>query len=931
MKYSLGDGIVTGITGVFVVFLFWAFVSDLNALTSHGDEPALGTITFKKQTATRRSAHSQVWERLRNQSPVYQSDTLRTAEDSEAVVNFDDGLNLDLQQNTMLRLTLQGQTRNVDFTEGSVTIQGGGKGSVSLGQSGRTVTLSADAQLLLTKKADTMSLELSQGTASVMDAGGHEQALSPTQALDVTKDGEVVVRSVDLVPRSPGPGGKLVNLSESRLPVEFVYQIADSAKIGGVVTEVEVSDRPDFSTIVAHGSGQISGPQGQATLHRISLPLDPGTWFWRVSAGAEVRSTVRQFTLIQEAVPVPASPPDKSEVSYRKRPSPVAFSWTARDLVTAWTFEVARTRDFKTPQVRKRTSLTSLSVEGLEAGTWFWRVVPQYQATIISPPEEARISTLSVVHREAMAPLEPLVPVEGTTVQTQELATKGLAFTWEPTPEAASYLLEAHASASPSSATLAKFSATTPYLVLAPGQLGSLVHDGLGYWALRWVDDEGNLSPVKKLRTINAVDGLLALRPTYPPDGYKIADQFMTNTRFAWKSNLALKTVFQVARDPKFTEVVFEDQAQGGTRLGKDWGTGKLYWRLTSYNANGSVFLQTDPRRIEVAEPFPPVRLTEPVPGTPLLLPEADSSFLAWPPIAGADYYRVSLLEDNGAREVRYQTEVEQIAGNATNRLEVPFGTLPEGPYLARVQAFARENLLSTSVIGLYGDNTFEYRRLSYPRLIRPQDGTSIDGLDARRRGITFEWTTPTLPPDARIEVSHPDGTLAWSSPSTGANTSPPRFPEGAYFWTVRGTVQGFDLAARNPNRFTVLPVPRLAAAMDLVPPDGTVFKVPDLKGKKTFDLSWAPVPQAQVYLLRLFRDQGSKPVFETTVPVPGFSIEKGKFLQKGTFSWSVEGRTLADDGSIEQEGRPAQARFTIDIPAIVVPKLPTDQSFYGR
>jgi hypothetical protein len=127
MRFSLSDWVVTFLAGALSLLFLYLFFSDLNAVAGRGNETALGTIFFKRQTATRKSSDSQTWERLRNQSPVYSLDTLRTDENSEAVVDFDDGLSLDMLQNSMLKLTMRGQSANLDFQEGSITLRGGDK------------------------------------------------------------------------------------------------------------------------------------------------------------------------------------------------------------------------------------------------------------------------------------------------------------------------------------------------------------------------------------------------------------------------------------------------------------------------------------------------------------------------------------------------------------------------------------------------------------------------------------------------------------------------------------------------------------------------------------------------------------------------------------------------------------------------------------
>ena len=87
---------------------YWLFhQSFFRALSKMGEEP-IATITFKYKTAERKFLERVVWDRLRQNSPVYNGDTIHTADLSEATVWFVDGTTLDLAENTMAQIFLHG-------------------------------------------------------------------------------------------------------------------------------------------------------------------------------------------------------------------------------------------------------------------------------------------------------------------------------------------------------------------------------------------------------------------------------------------------------------------------------------------------------------------------------------------------------------------------------------------------------------------------------------------------------------------------------------------------------------------------------------------------------------------------------------------------------------------------------------------------------
>jgi hypothetical protein len=914
MRFSPSDAVVTGAVTVLSAALLVVFLNDLNAITSRGNETPMGTIFFKKQTATRRSPTAQIWERLRNQSPVYEADTLRTDSDSEAVVNFDDGLSLDMLQNSMLKLTTHGASTSLDFKEGSISLHGSDKGApVALGQNGHTVSLSPDAQLVVTKSKDTMSLELSAGTASVTDASGKQQSITPETALDLNDQGAAVTREVDLIPQTPEQGAKLLFVGDGKMTVSFAYRVA--SKVTGPV-EIQLSSAADFSD-----ASPLPGPRGTA-----ETPLEPGTWYWRVASG-DAHSSTRQLSVSREEPLTLVQPQDGGDIAFRKLKPPVRFSWTASEHAVFWDLELSPTADFAKPTLRRRTTVSSLSIDGIPAGTWYWRVVPHYSGTLVSPVQVPPVSRFTVTQRPQMNPLAVTLPVQGTLVQTQELSTKGLAFTWDPPAEARTY--ELSVSKTPAGPAVAQFETSAPYKIVSPKELGTLAGVGPTYWSLKWADDEGSVSPAGPTRTIQAVDGELALRPTFPPDGYQVADQFLTNTRFAWKSNLSVRTALQVSRTPDFKDLVAELPVKADTALAGPWGQGTLYWRLSSYNVNGSVFLQTAPRRLEVVPPFPAVVLVQPHPGQQMLLPEQDDSTLVWTAVKGADYYQLTLMPAGGRSQ--FQATVERPTSDEV-KLVVPLGRFAEGSYVARVQAFARETLTSTSVIGLYGDSPFAFRRITRMKLISPPDKTSIDGLTAHR-GLTLVWGSANLPPNAQVRISgFPGGGVKRFAMTAVEPVRLTSVPAGDYTWTVEGSLETFDISAPKAFHFTVQPIPKLPAAVTLSPADKTVYGPKDLRQLKALEFRWQPVAGAQQYLFTLTPDSASaKPVLELVSADPRAVLDKMSLLHQGSYVWRVEATTVDAQGQVEREGIVAESRFSIDLPSLGKPKLSQGQAFYGN
>ena len=91
-KYRLKNDLAVPFRIAVVICLFGAgtsyylFHTNFFRALSKLDEEPIATITFKYRTAQRKFLDRVVWDRLRQNSPVYNGDIIHTAELSEATV-----------------------------------------------------------------------------------------------------------------------------------------------------------------------------------------------------------------------------------------------------------------------------------------------------------------------------------------------------------------------------------------------------------------------------------------------------------------------------------------------------------------------------------------------------------------------------------------------------------------------------------------------------------------------------------------------------------------------------------------------------------------------------------------------------------------------------------------------------------------------------
>ncbi len=924
------DVAVTAIVCVLSSILIYLYLDERGRSTVKSGERALGTIVFKKRNATRRVRSGLVWERMRNDSPIYEADTLRTADLSEATLRFDDGIDLDMYENSMITLEFRGRERTLEFFGGNIAISSGagagGSGPAALAEpgtaaagykivsGGKTIEFAEDSSAVLSRAGDSLSVEVSAGEVDVKGADGTVETVDRTATLEVdlaTGTTQSVRRAV--LPLFPAQNARLLFEGSGPAPISFSWEAEGE-------TVLEVSQNADFGSIAATETAREAGR---------SIPLESGSWYWRVRAADGTVSAPRRFAVYVEEPPRPILPASGAEAWFRTKPPAIRFSWTRMETATAYLFEVAEDKDFTKPVRRDRTHLESITVNDLAEGTWYWRVTPLYAMSLLGEPPQRETRTVVVRRRPEMAAPTAVVPVANSLYLVQEAAGQGMGFSWLPQGEAVEY--ETCVSRTPDMGdAVIRRASSRPWLTLTGSEAAPLASPEVWYWAVRWKDQEGAFSPYSEPRALRGVDGALAVKLSFPPDGYVIADSLVASTRFAWKSNLDTETVFQLSSDPSFSSVDWEERSGAGTLIGRQWKTGRWFWRIKTLNADGSDLHATEARMFRVADPLNPPRLAPPANGGDLHLRGEDAYTFRWEAVPAADYYQFELrfLPEQGAEVSRFTAATEG------TQVELPLGGFKRGAYSVRLQAFGLDKEQSTRLIGYLGRTDFSFKPVAHLDLVSPAEGASIAGLDARRTGVDFGWRHEEAPESAELIVARdPDfRSLAARRSAVSGSARVVRLDPGEYWWTVRAALYGLDISAERPRRFSVPPIPPLPPPALRAPEEGHRFGPDELRALDSIRFAWDAVRDATVYEFALYKGAESLPVAKSNSLTEGaFDLGDFSVLDVGEYRWTVTARAYDGKGELEQGGTTATSSFRIELPPLRSPSPKGKEKFYGR
>ena len=402
--------------------LFWKEYN--RTLTKLNEEP-IGTIVFKKRTAQRKFSDRVVWDTLKQESPVYNGDTIRTIDQSEASITFRDQVTtLTLIENTLIQIFFNDQQgARIDFSTGSVEVFSGVKSvAITTGTSSivveGAVSLNKDDESLgvsvLEGQINIDGKELAEGGILALDSGGQEYAV-PLIAMT-----------------SLGSSTRIVG---APAPVLFAWNSSNFEADTHVIVQV-AADR-SYRNIVE--SRDVTG------VSALSISLESGAYWWRAFPAArgsgEPQSPVYPtgtLEMIPAAVVELLSPPRASEFTVDGSAS-VSFSWSGVEGAASYLIEISVLADMGSPFVSRYVQGTGVTQTGLQTGNWYWRITPVFPSWVRGSVPPSAVGNFAVVRgKPVLAAPQLTFPLDEASVS----ADVGRRLLWIHDPAAASWLVE---------------------------------------------------------------------------------------------------------------------------------------------------------------------------------------------------------------------------------------------------------------------------------------------------------------------------------------------------------------------------------------------------------------------------------------------------------------------------------------------------------
>lgn len=939
----------------------WLFYTSFFRALSKQNEQPIATITFKYKTAQRKFLDRVVWDRLRQESPVYNGDTIHTAALSEATIWFNDGNVMDLMENTMAQVFLrEDNTAAVELEDGYATVDSSdAENGMTLSSNGMQVAVNKGASLSAGSTANdssgktNLSVQVLKGNAAVTNANGTQVSIK--QGEELSLEGNARPTTPALTVLAPKRNEKILYHEQGTTDVNFRWNNVSES------TMLQISQDKDFKNILYSLSSD--------GLSETSMKLGNGIYFWKLNAAPDGMNEQQatdegliktgKVQVIQSLPPTPVAPAENYTYGFRTRNPAVRIIWTECPYATTYRLEISRSPNMSNPVIEQRTSTTSSIISSLGAGTYYWRVTPYYTLNKVGFAAPGEIRSFNIERKGELLKPELLIPAENSIVNIEESA-KATSFSWKIESEAERYTIRISNDASLRNPVVTL--ETTENYYSLNNSIAKL-KEGHWYWGVTQKDSEGNTSPVSEIRSFYTMRGMPEQHTIEPADGYSCALALLPDTKFTWKRNIPENFIseLEISEDSNFKKIIYSASVNASSLKGVNLELGTYYWRLKSSSTTDDTKLITPAKLLNIVGPLDSAELG--APGGRAIARDSIPFTFNWSEVDGADYYKLLIYRQRD-NELVYENVIYENEDFVD--MFNPKEFHDKENYRWQVQAFANEIPgVSSRRTGRLSEGRFNLIKLRPVEITAPAKGAEFSGIDAILNPSYSSWTTVDSVAKAQFIVRKTDekGKIVIKIPSdeemnNGKTVAPNTIlldneeglRPGKYEIVVYAeTLDGVDISNTDKKylgSFRILPIEPLAVTNNLssVPQilNADYLRNPD--NPRTITLRWSPVRDATDYVIEI-KDKKNKVLLSQMVEgSTSYEIDFLKLYEenkstfaKGTFKWSVYALRRIDsdkNGELDkvlQEGPSSESEFSTDIPTPKKTKAKGAKNPYGN
>jgi len=466
MSLSSKDFIVTSIALLVIssaaVGLYYDFTH-----RGKGSTKEVGTVTFKKKKAERKFGDTADWDTVDQNSPVYDNDSIRTAEGSTAVLHLATGSEIDLDENTLVVIRVSGEDATIDFGGGALYAKMDANSSALKIKSGKTsVNVASGSMSIAGAGEKNLAVNISTGSAKVA-LDGKVLNVKSSQSVQVGDNG-AVLEPQEIVLTLPGPSTYIPTPKGSKASVLFKWKSIEPSKI-------QIAYDRSFKKIILSENSE----------DQYSAMLEKGDYYWRIATAKGAFSETRKVSILEDSIVTTLSPKAGENFFYRTQKPQILFRWSAASMASSYDLDVSKDQSFAALAAHVSSRMPSIALDSLDDGKYYWRVRAVYPSGLAMAYAVSPDSFL-VSKNEKLVPPELTYPPDGIKKSVTAVSEGKVVLNWKANPEAQKYHIEISKDSGFTKPEISELSTQGRFVVK------NLTAEGNYYWRIAAVSSDGN-------------------------------------------------------------------------------------------------------------------------------------------------------------------------------------------------------------------------------------------------------------------------------------------------------------------------------------------------------------------------------------------------------------------------------------------------------
>lgn len=596
------DKIVILICSLGIAFSLIGYFRDVYKTNLRTDEKPIARLTNRNKSVQRRFRDRLVWDIIRENTPLYIGDFVRTTALADAEITFDSGTIINMSHNSLIEILPESEFANLKITSGTVSIKTPEKITLKAGR--ETLEISEDSIVSMNIQPDFLPqtdeavtpVVLSDGTLETsLSKQGHHISVSVEKGMvrQNKSDGSIIELNAgsQIIMDSEGHHLKhpAIIMTSPKISQKIIKQDNEDATLLFTWKSLNYEDDTLTKIELSYDKEGVY-PYQEQTLdtQEMLFTLPNRTIYWKaypVSQNGEkysesvLKGSISVFSLtpIKKLQPV-----NNVGLTYKAAENGIQFSWTQDDLARGYELQIADNVDMENPVISYTTAKTEAKLDSIEFGTWYWQIIPIYDDSVQATPDLSQINTFTVQKPVSLNPVVTYKPEDNFVAYTAN-GRQPILFNWASSNGAVSYKLKI-ADNPRLKNPVAEIDCSQTYYSLNTSQF-KITEGKQWYWAITFTDKDGNMAPYTDVKSFYPLSQSPYFKAVSPDDHISIEEEDFSNTIFSIDTNIPINGRFIVSQSDDFNNPVIDAKIKSEAfKISTRLEPGFYYWKIINGN-----------------------------------------------------------------------------------------------------------------------------------------------------------------------------------------------------------------------------------------------------------------------------------------------------------------------------------------------------------